>query len=84
MMDMAVHLGVLRHVRQDVNAVRWVPITAILLDAVILAAFLWMKAISDQLVIWVALVAITFIVAGERLFLSWEDEDHAMQTDAPG
>lgn len=74
-MDMAVHWGVLRHVRDKVNANRWIPSIALLFDVVILAAFLWMKANSDMLVIWVALVGIVFIFAGEKLFLSWKDED---------
>ncbi len=72
-MDMAVHWGVLRHVREDVGARSWVPITAIGLDAIILVAFLWMKATSDQLVIWVALGTILLIFFGERLFLEWQD-----------
>ncbi len=74
-MDMAVHWGVLRHVRDKVDANRWIPSIALLFDVVILAAFLWMKANSDMLVIWVALVGIVFIFAGEKLFLSWKDED---------
>jgi amino acid transporter len=73
-MDMAVHWGVLRHVRQDVGATRWVSITAIGLDAVILVAFLWMKATNDVLVIWVALIAMVVIFAGERLFLTWDKD----------
>jgi len=82
-MDMAVHWGVLKHVREKVNANRWVPITALLLDTAILAAFLWMKANSDILVIWVALGGMAFIFVGERLFLTWSDEEeHAEHSDA--
>ncbi|QDV85295.1 APC family permease [Planctomycetes bacterium TBK1r] len=81
-MDMAVHWGVLRHVREKVNANRWMPITAIVLDSIILGAFLWMKATSDMLVIWVALGGIVFIFAGEKLFLSWtEDDDDSNHAD---
>ncbi|WP_425399061.1 APC family permease [Aeoliella sp.] len=76
-MDIAVHWGVLRHVRQDVQAVRWVPIVAIVFDVAILAAFLWMKFTSDPLVIWVALAGVIFIFVGERWFLEWhENEKH--------
>lgn len=74
-MDMSVHWGVLRHVREKVNANRWIPAIALLLDAAILGAFLWMKATSDILVIWVALGGILFVFAGEKLFLSWKDDD---------
>ncbi|GAA4469909.1 APC family permease [Novipirellula rosea] len=81
-MDMAVHWGVLRHVREKVNANRWMPITAIVLDTIILGAFLWIKATSDMLVIWVALGGIVFIFAGEKLFLSWtEDDDDSKHAD---
>ncbi len=73
-MDMAVHWGVLRHVREDVGATRWVPVTAIGLDAIILVAFLWMKATNDVLVIWVAFAGMVIIFAGEKLFLSWEND----------
>ena len=76
-MDMAVHWGVLKHVREKVNANRWVPITALVLDSVILGAFVWMKVHSDMLVVWVALGGMAFIFAGERLFLTWNDDDEA-------
>tara|TARA_R110002073_G_scaffold149534_9_gene303291 strand:- start:1603 stop:2952 length:1350 start_codon:yes stop_codon:yes gene_type:complete len=87
-MDMAVHWGVLRHVRGKVNANRWVPITALALDSVILGAFVWMKINSDMLVIWVALGSMAFIFAGEHLFLTWNDENddedtHSKHADAP-
>jgi amino acid transporter len=83
-MDMAVHWGVLKHVREKVNANRWVPITALVLDSVILGAFVWMKVNSDMLVVWVALGGMAFIFAGERLFLTWKDDDeaHSEHTDA--
>ncbi|WP_145081848.1 APC family permease [Aureliella helgolandensis] len=74
-MDMAVHWGVLRHVHDKVKANRWIPVIALLLDVMILGVFLWMKATSDMLVIWVALGGILFIFVGEKLFLSWKKED---------
>ena len=84
-MDMAVHWGVLKHVREKVNANRWVPITALVLDSVILGAFVWMKVNSDMLVVWVALGGMAFIFAGERLFLTWNDDDeaHSKHADSP-
>ncbi len=81
-MDMAVHWGVLKHVREKVNANRWVPITALMLDSVILGAFVWMKVNSDMLVVWVALGGMAFIFAGERLFLTWSDDDEADEEHA--
>jgi len=81
-MDMAVHWGVFRHVRNKVNANRWVPMTALLLDSLILGAFVWMKVKSDILVVWVALGGMVFIFAGERLFLIWNDDDEGRSKHA--
>lgn len=81
-MDIAVHWGVLRHVRKKVGANRWIPITAIALDAAILGAFLWMKATSDVMVIWVALGGMIIIFLGERFFLEWRDEHADGSTDS--
>ncbi len=68
-MDIAIHWGVLRHLRKEVKANAAILITAILLDAVVLGAFLWVKAESDMLVIWVSLIGLVLIFAGERIFI---------------
>lgn len=68
-MDIAIHWGVLRHLRKEVKANAAILITAILLDVIVLGAFLWVKAQSDMLVIWTSLVGLVVIFAGERLFL---------------
>ena len=68
-MDIAIHWGVLRHLRRKVKAKSWVLITAIALDAIVLCAFLVIKARSDFLVIVAAALGIALIFAGERLFL---------------
>ncbi len=68
-MDIAVHWGVIRYVREEVNAKVWIPIAAILLDLAILGSFLWMKATSDVAVLWVALPSMILIFAAERWFL---------------
>ncbi|MBR9803544.1 APC family permease [bacterium] len=80
-MDIAVHWGVLRYLREKLDASQWIPITAIILDVVILAAFLWLKATTDTLVIWVALAGIVLIFVGERLFLRWHDTDDSNDDD---
>lgn len=69
-MDIAVHWGVFRYLRHKINANAFVLITAIAMDVVVLGAFLWMKAQSDMLVIYVSITAMIFIFAGERLFLN--------------
>ncbi len=68
-MDIAVHWGVLRHVRKEVNASPWVLLTAIALDLTILTAFIWFKATTDSLVLWVAAGGMVVIFVGERWFL---------------
>ena len=68
-MDIAIHWGVLRHLRKEVNANAAILLTAIVLDVVVLGAFLQVKAQSDMLVIWASLIGIIVIFAGERIFL---------------
>lgn len=68
-MDIAVHWGVLRYLRKDVEANIWVLLTAIVLDLVVLAGFVWFKLASDSLVIGVAGVAMALILLVEVIFL---------------
>lgn len=68
-MDIAVHWGVLRHTRNDVQANALVLVTAIVLDVVILGAFLVVKAQTDALILIIAAVGLVVIFAGERWFI---------------
>ncbi len=68
-MDMAIHWGVFRHLRREIEAKGTILIAAIVLDAVVLGAFLWVKVRSDLLVIWAAAIGLIIVFAGERLFL---------------
>jgi len=67
-MDIAIHWGILRHLRQEVDAKAWVLIAAIVLDLAVLSAFLVVKVQTDMLVIWVSLLCMILIFAGERYF----------------
>ena len=69
-MDIGIQWGILRNLRKEVKANSAIIITAILLDVIVLSAFLWIKASTDITVIIVALVAITLIILGERWFLT--------------
>jgi amino acid transporter len=69
LMDIAVHWGVLRHLRKEVNANAGILITAILFDVIVLSAFLIVKASTDMMVIYAAVVGILIIFVGERFFL---------------
>ncbi len=68
-MDIAVHWGIYRHLRHDIHANAVILFSAIVLDVVVLAALLAIKAATDPLVIYAAVAGMTLIFAGERLFL---------------
>ena len=68
-MDMAVHWGVLRHLRDEVGARSVFPIIAIILDLIVLAGFVWIKINSDPLVVGVAGAVMLAILILEALFL---------------
>lgn len=76
-MDIIIHVGVLRHMKEKVNANPVIVITAIVLDVLVLAGFIWVRAQTNPAVIIVsgALIVVTFF--GERIFLknTTQDED---------
>ena len=75
-MDIAVHWGVLRHLRKDVEAKAWILISAIVLDAVMLVAFLYAKLNSDPAVVYTGIGGVAAVFAFEALFLRRHpDED---------
>jgi hypothetical protein len=74
-MDVAVHWGVLRHLRTDVSASAWVLVTAIGFDVAALVAFLIIKGTADPMIVVIAILAIAAIFAFERFFLSQRRSD---------
>lgn len=68
-MDIVVHWGVLRYLRKEVKAGALILITAIIFDVVVLGAFLIIKAKTDIVIIYAALLGMLFIFIGERFFL---------------
>ncbi|MCR9194668.1 MAG: APC family permease [Hyphomonas sp.] len=68
-MDIAIHWGVLRHLRDEVGANPAILISAIVFDTVALGAFILIKLASDPLIIWIAFGAIILIFGLEILFL---------------
>lgn len=78
-MDIAIHWGILRHLRSRIQVNTGIVITAIVLDVVALIAFLWVKASADPLILYVSAAAIALIVVAERLFMrSHTDPDGHM------
>lgn len=72
-MDMIVHWGVLKHLRKEINAKAWILITSIILDAIVLSAFIWIKASSDLFVVVLSVIIMVLIFAGEKWFLKWNN-----------
>jgi amino acid transporter len=68
-MDIVVHWGVFRYLRKEINANGFVLITAIIFDVIVLGAFLMVKAQTDMMVIYAALIGMALIFSGERIFL---------------
>ncbi len=68
-MDMAVHWGVLRHLRREIGASTWILVTAFVLDAAVLIALLIVKASTDVTVVYAAAIGLALVFVGERLFL---------------
>jgi amino acid transporter len=69
-MDMIIHWGVYKHLRKEVNANGFIVITAMVLDFIVLTAFLWIKANSDLLVLIVSAAVIIVVFLGEKWFLA--------------
>jgi hypothetical protein len=69
-MDIIIHLGVFRHLREEIRARGWVLLTAIALDAVVLAAFAAMKWQSDPLIVVIGLVGMALVFLFARVFLA--------------
>lgn len=68
-MDIILHWGILRHLRNKIKAKSYIIITAIIFDVIVLVAFLWVKATTDIVVIIVSFIMIVFVFVGEKFFL---------------
>jgi amino acid transporter len=68
-MDIAIHWGVLRHLRVEIQANPVIPVIAIILDLIVLGGFFWVKGVSDPLVLVVAVAVMAVILITEFFFL---------------
>lgn len=64
-MDIAIHWGVIRHLRHEVDAKVWIPAVAILLDVLVLVPFVALKFRGDPLTLAVAGATVAVILAGQ-------------------
>jgi amino acid transporter len=69
-MDIMIHWGVLRHLRDDIGANPVILVAAIALDALVLSAFVILKWQSDPLIIAFALAGMITVFAFEKFYLS--------------
>ncbi len=70
LMDIVIQWGVLRNLRNKVEASPYVIVIAMVLDIIVVGAFLWTKASSDRIIVIIPIVLIRLIFSGEKLFLS--------------
>jgi len=75
LMDIAVHWGVYRHLREEIQANSAILITAIAFDVIVLSAFLIVKASTDMTVIYAAVIGVLLVFIGERFFLRQSKEE---------
>lgn len=68
-MDIAIHWGIFSYLRNEIRANALILITAILLDILVLAVFVWVKYRTDPMVIWVSIIGFILIFIGERLYI---------------
>lgn len=68
-MDIAIHWGLFRYLRKEVNFKPIIPLVAIVMDSTILIAFIYMKYLIDPFVLIVALIGIVLIIISQRLFM---------------
>jgi len=74
-MDIVIHWGVLKHLKDDVEASAIILITAIILDVIVLGALIWVKIQSDMVVIYASIIGFVLIFAGEKIFLKYKEKE---------
>jgi amino acid transporter len=74
-MDIIVQWGVYKKLRKEIEANGFILLTTILLDVVVLSAFLWIKGSTDLVLIAVAAISLLLIFFGEKWFLKTRKDD---------
>jgi amino acid transporter len=68
-MDIAIHWGLIRYLKKEVEFVPLIPIVAIIMDVVVLSAFIYLKYVSDPFVLIVSAIGMLLILISQRLFM---------------
>ena len=68
-MDIGIHWGVFRHLRKEVGANPAILLSAIVIDLIVLGAFLIAKAETDILIVAISAIVLASVFGGEWLYL---------------
>ncbi len=77
-MDIAIHWGLLRHLRKEIDFNPVIVMFAILFDTIILVAFFILKFNSDPLVPVVSIFGIVMVIVAERLFMTTHTDSNGV------
>lgn len=81
-MDIAIHWGLVKHLKKEVEFNPIIPIVSIIIDVVVLSAFMYLKYTNDPFVLLVSIIGILLIIISERLFMkSHTDKDGNMHME---
>ena len=69
-MDMLVHWGVFRNLREEIGARASILLAALAADAVVLSAFTWVKLKSDPAIVLYAVLGIGAVFIAEWFYLA--------------
>ena len=81
MMDIAIHWGVLKHLRDDVNARATILVAAIVLDILILVSLVVLKWQADPFIVLTAVIGIAVVFGFERWYLAGRRTAHHGEHD---
>jgi amino acid transporter len=74
-MDIIVHWGVLRNLKNKIDFKPGIVVSALVLDLVVLFAFVWIKIEKDPILIGIAVGSILLIFFGEKWFLKGKSSE---------
>ncbi|WP_339876283.1 MULTISPECIES: APC family permease [Flavobacteriaceae] len=81
-MDIAIHWGLFRYLKKEVKFNPIIPIIAIVMDIVILSAFIYLKYVNDPFVLVVAGIGIALVFLFQFLFMKTHtDKDGNMKME---
>ncbi len=75
-MDILIHWGVYKNLRDEINAKGWVMLTAIALDILVLSAFTVLKWQSDPMIVGIAVLGMVLVFGFESIYLRGRQKFH--------